>query len=352
MKEITLTINGREVKGQAGNTVLEVCKANGIDIPTLCHFDGLTDVGACRMCVVEIERERRPVPSCTYPAGDGLVIKTKTERLEKYRRQILELFLSEHEHNCLFCEKNGSCELQDLIYRYGIDRVRFPINKSVEPIDDSSPVISRDPNHCILCGRCVRACDERSCNQILSFANRGDRTFITAELRQPLGNTLCLADGACVQVCPTGALTEKLTRFQGRSWEFRKVQTTCPYCGVGCQMELSIKDNKIVKVRGVEDGPDNKGHLCVKGRFGYDYIQHPDRLTTPLIKRNGKFEEASWDEALGLVATKFNELKERYGSDALAGLSSAKCTNEENYLFQKFMRAGIGTNNVDHCARL
>lgn len=352
MNEITLTINDKQVKGKEGDTILDVCRANDIYIPTLCHLDGLSDVAACRVCVVEIERERRLMPACTYPARDGLVVRTHTEKVERYRRLVLELLLCEHEHNCLVCEKNGDCELQDLIYRYGIDRIRFPVNKSVEPIDDSSPAISRDLNKCILCGRCVRACAEIACNQVLSFASRGDRTFISAELSQPLGETRCLADGACIQACPTGALTEKSARFQGRSWESKKVQTTCPYCGVGCQIELNIKDNKIIRVYGVKDGPDNKGHLCVKGRFGLDYVQHPDRLTTPLIKCDGEFEEASWDEALDLVATRFGELKERYGSDALAGLSSAKCTNEENYLFQKFIRACIGTNNVDHCARL
>jgi len=352
MREISLTIDGRQVKGRERDTILDVCKANGIYVPTLCHKDGLSDVGACRMCVVEIEHERRAMPACTYPVRDGLVVKTNTEKLENYRRLILELILSEHEHNCLVCEKNGNCELQNLLYQYGIDKIRLPINKAVEPIDDSSPVISRDPNRCILCGRCVRACADIAGQGILNFANRGSKTIIVADLSWPLAQSSCVSCGACIQACPTGALTEKLARFQGRSWEFRKVQTTCPYCGVGCQIELSIKDNKIVKVLGVEDGPDNKGNLCVKGRFGFDYVHHPDRLTTPLIKRNGKFEEAGWDEALDLVATRFEELKDKYGNDALAGLSSAKCTNEENYVFQKFVRTCFGTNNVDHCARL
>ena len=352
MNEISLTIDGRQVKGDEGDTILDVCEANGIYVPTLCHKDGLSDVGACRMCVVEIERERRVMPACTYPARSGLVVKTHTERLERYRRLILELILSEHEHNCLVCERNGNCELQNLVYQYGIDKISLPINKLVEPVDDSSEVILRDPNKCILCGRCVRACAEIAGQEILSFADRGSKTIIVADLNWPLAHSGCVSCGACIQACPTGALTEKLARFQGRSWEFRKVQTTCPYCGVGCQIELNIKDNRIVKIYGVEGGSDNKGNLCVKGRFGFDYVHHPDRLTTPLIKRNGKFEEASWDETLDLIATRFKELKDKYGSDALAGFSSAKCTNEENYLFQKFVRTCFGTNNVDHCARL
>ncbi|MDP2952822.1 MAG: molybdopterin-dependent oxidoreductase, partial [Chloroflexota bacterium] len=352
MKEISLTINGKQFSGKEGATVLDICQAHGIDVPTLCHYKGLSDVGACRMCVVEIERERRPVPACTYPARDGLVVQTHTEKLEKYRRFILELLLSEHEHNCLFCESNGHCELQNLVYKYKIDKVSFPIDKVLDPLDDSSEVILRDPNKCILCGRCVRACAETAVRNILDFGNRGGKTFIVAGLKDQLAQADCVSCGACLQACPTGALTEKLARFQGRVGEFREVRTTCSYCGVGCQLELNIKDNRMVKVYGVEDAPANRGHLCVKGRFGFDYVHHPERLTTPLIKRNGKFEPASWDEALNLVAARLKELKAKYGSDALAGLSSAKCTNEENYLFQKFVRASLGTNSVDHCARL
>ena len=352
MSEITLTINDKQVKGETGDSVLDICEANNINVPTLCHHKGLTDVGACRMCLVEIEKERKPVPACTYPARDGLVIQTHTETLEKYRRLTLELLLSEHNHDCSACESDGRCELQDLLNQYGIDKTRFSVNKSVEPIDNSSTVITRDPNMCILCGRCIRACAEISLRQILDFANRGYRTIVVADMNELLGETGCMSCGACVQACPTGAVKPKSAHSQGKAKDFKKVQTTCPYCGVGCQMELNTKDDKIVQVYGVDDGPDNKGHLCVKGRFGFDFVNHPDRLTTPLIKRNGKFEEASWEEALDLVTTRFSELKGKYGNDALAGLSSAKCTNEENYLFQKFIRTCFGTNNVDHCARL
>jgi len=352
MKAINLIIDRKPIKAEEGSTIMETALDNGIKIPHLCYQKGLSIAGACRVCLVKIKGRPGMTASCTTEVAEGMEVITTDEEIDETRRLIVELILSEHEHNCLVCESNGQCDLQDLAYELGIDKVRFPVNKSVESIEDSSEVILRDPNKCILCGRCVRACAELTVQKVLDFAARGSDTFLISGLSQPLGETDCVSCGACIQACPTGALTEKLARFQGRSWEFRKVQTVCPYCGVGCQIELNIKDNKIVKVYGVEDGPDSKGHLCVKGRFGFDYVHHKDRLTTPLIKRNGKFEQTSWDEALNLVATKFKELKDKYGSDALAGLSSAKCTNEENYLFQKFVRVCFGTNNVDHCARL
>jgi len=351
-KMVDLTIDGKLIKAKKNSTVLEAALDNGIEIPHLCYLKGLSIVGACRVCLVKIKGKPGMVTSCTTEVKEGMEVIAFDEEINEARKLIVELILSEHEHNCLVCEKNGNCELQNLIYQLKIDRTRFPVNKEVEPIEDSSEVILRDPNKCILCGRCVRTCDELAVQNILKFANRGSEAYITAGLDQPLAETDCVSCGACIQACPTGALTEKLARFQGRSWEFRKVRTTCPYCGVGCQIELNIKDNKIIKIYGVEDAPDNKGHLCVKGRFGFDFVHHKDRVTTPLIKYNGRFKKVSWDEALNLVATKFSQLKDKYGNNALSGLSSAKCTNEENYLFQKFIRICFGTNNVDHCARL
>jgi formate dehydrogenase alpha subunit len=347
-----ILINGKAFKAEVGDNLLDVCEEKGFKIPHLCYKDGLSPVGACRLCLVKVKGMRGLVASCCTIVADGMEVITEDEELNELRRLQLEMILSEHEHNCLTCESNGKCELQDLIYQFGIDMVRFSINKTVEPIEDSSDVIRRDPNLCIFCGRCVRACAEIAGQNILEFTNRGPKLAIGAGLNELLAMTECVSCGACLQACPTGALTEKMARFQGRNWEFQKVKTTCPYCGVGCQLELNIKENKLVKVYGVEGGIDNKGHLCIKGRFGLDYVHHPHRLTNPLIKRNGGFEEASWDEALDYVASKFKELGNRYGRNSVAGLSSAKCTNEENYLFQKFIRSCFGTNNVDHCARL
>jgi len=352
MEMVNLKINGKLIKARKGSTVLEAAIENGIDIPHLCYQKGLSIVGACRVCLVKIKDRPGLVTSCTTEVVEGMEVITEDEEINDMRRLIVELILSEHEHNCLVCEMNGQCELQDLVYRLGIEKTRFPIEKITQVIDSSSEVIIKDSNKCILCGRCIRACAEITVQNVLDFAKRGSEMSIISGLDQPLKETDCVSCGACVQACPTGALTEKLARFQGRSWEFRNIKTTCPYCGVGCQLELNIKDNKIIKVYGIDEGSDNKGHLCVKGRFGFDYVHHSERLVAPLIKREGKFEQASWDEALNLVTKKFKELKDKYGSNALAGLSSAKCTNEENYIFQKFIRTCFGTNNVDHCARL
>lgn len=349
---INLTIDGKLIKAKEGSFILEVALDNEIEIPHLCYQSGLSSAGACRVCLVKVKDRPELITSCTTEVSEGMKVITEDEEIIKARRLMVELILSEREHNCLICEKNGDCELQDLVYELGIDNIRFPVNKRVEKTEDSSQVILRDPNKCILCGRCVRACAEVTVQEVLDFAERGGKTFIAAGLDEKLADTDCVSCGACVQACPTGALTEKLARFQGRSWEFRKVETTCPYCGVGCQIELNIKNDRIVKVYGVDNGSPNRGHLCVKGRFGLDYVHHKERLTTPMIKKKGKFIEASWEEALELVAHRFKELKDEYGSDSLAGLSSAKCTNEENYLFQKFIRVCFGNNNVDHCARL
>jgi len=349
---INLTIDGKLIKAKEGSFILEVALDNEIEIPHLCYQSGLSSAGVCRVCLVKVKDRPELITSCTTEVSEGMKVITEDEEIIKARRLMVELILSEREHNCLICEKNGDCELQDLVYELGIDNIRFPVNKRVEKTEDSSQVILRDPNKCILCGRCVRACAEVTVQEVLDFAERGGKTFIAAGLDEKLADTDCVSCGACVQACPTGALTEKLARFQGRSWEFRKVETTCPYCGVGCQIELNIKNDRIVKVYGVDNGSPNRGHLCVKGRFGLDYVHHKERLTTPMIKKKGKFIEASWEEALELVAHRFKELKDEYGSDSLAGLSSAKCTNEENYLFQKFIRVCFGNNNVDHCARL
>jgi len=350
---ITLKVNGQSVRGKKGQTVLEICRENGIHIPTLCYHPKMPPYGGCRLCIVEIENMRGLPPSCTTPAVDGMSVHTHTDKVAGVRKTVLELLLAYGNHNCLLCEQTGNCELQDLVYEHGIDHVRFKSDFVPKPLDDANAMIIRDQNKCVLCGRCVRGCLEVQVNGVIDIAMRGSDSFITTFDNTELKESDCVFCGECVASCPTGALTYKQARFKGRPWDLKKVVTTCTYCGVGCQVELNVKDNKVVKTTSSFDIPGpNRGSLCVKGRFGNDFIDSPDRLKAPLIKENGGFREASWDEALGLVARRLGEIKAESGPDAVAFFSSARCTNEENYLLNKFARAVIGTNNIDHCARL
>jgi predicted molibdopterin-dependent oxidoreductase YjgC len=354
-KNIAITIDGKIIAAIAGQTILDVAREHGIFIPTLCYYPGTTKVGACRVCVVEVEGARSLVASCTMPVAPGMVVKTNTKKVLDARRMVVEFIWSSGDHNCLTCERNGDCELQDLVYRLGIEKPRFNIQSPGLDLETSNTMIARDLNKCILCGRCIRACNEIQVNEILDFSNRGSQAKVGPAFDADYIDSDCYFCGECADACPVGAITFKQARFKGRPWEIRKVKTTCTYCGVGCQMDLNIHDGKIVKVTGNrEHGQPNVGSLCVKGRFGLDFVAHPDRLKTPLIRKvkGGELQEATWDEALDLIAGKFAAIKAVHGADSLAVLSSARCTNEENYLFQKFMRAVIGTNNVDHCARL
>jgi predicted molibdopterin-dependent oxidoreductase YjgC len=353
--KITITIDGKKVSANPGQTILEVAKSLGIYIPTLCHYQKTTNVGACRVCVVEVENARSLVASCCMPVSPNMVIRTDTKAVRAAQKMIVELLWSSGDHNCLTCEQNGQCELQNLVYWLKIENPRFEIKTPGYALDNSNKMIMRDMNKCILCGRCVRACNEIQVNEVLDFALRSSDAKVGPAFDDDYINSSCVFCGECVQVCPTGAITLKQAKFAGRPWELSKVKTTCTYCGVGCQMDLFTKDNKIVKVMGNRDyGPPNDGSLCVKGRFGMDFVAHPDRLQKPLIRyrKKGDLEEATWDEAFKFIADKLSKIKQEHGGDSIAGLASARCSNEENYLFQKFMRAAIGTNNVDHCARL
>jgi len=346
-------IDNIRVRAEEGITILDAAKGVGIKIPTLCVMPelGFTP-GSCRICVVEVVGMPALVASCAYPVKEGLNIYTNNKRVVRARKMTLEFLLANHPLDCMTCEKSGSCILEDLAYDLGIKKSRFEQNKKEITIDNNNPFIVRELDKCVLCGRCVEICNEIQQSNILDFGYRGTKTEIVVDGGVNLKKSNCVFCGQCVAVCPVGALTDKEAQGKGRTWEFTKVMTTCNYCGCGCSFDFNVKEGKVVKVTSNPESIVNGINLCVKGRFGYDYIHRDDRLITPLIKKNGKFEKASWEEALQLVSDKFNQIKKENDSDSLAVLSSAKCTNEENYLLMKFCRAVLGTNNVDHCARL
>lgn len=347
---VKVKINGNEVEINEGSTVLEACRLLKIDIPTLCHDDRLKPDGACRLCVVEVEGARSLMTSCSTPVSEGMVISTESKKVANARRDILDLLLANHPLDCLTCDKSGECKLQDYCYRYDIKETSYKGDVKSYPKDESNEFYISDQDKCILCGKCVRVCGQLQCTGAIGFANRGFKTHVATPFENGLSNSVCVSCGNCVAVCPVGALTPK-KKEKYRQWEVEKVKTTCSYCGVGCQVELLVKGDKVV---GVEpfNGEPNRGLLCVKGRFAYNFINHKDRLKTPLIRKEGKFVEASWNEALNLITERLSNIKSEYGADKIAGLTSARCTNEDNYIMQKFMRGVIGTNNIDHCARL
>jgi len=376
---VTLTINGKEVVALEGSTILQAASLADVKIPTLCHHPDLTNVGACRMCVVSVEKARGLQTACTTPVAEGMVVNTESEEARETRKFVLEMLLTDHPNECMTCEVNGECQLQDLAYDYGVTWPEHSGVRHVYDIDpDPNPFVFIDRNKCIICGRCVRACGEIQNRDVWNFAQRGFKTKLIAGADQFMLDANCESCGQCVAYCPVGALYDKMSLGLGRPNQVTKVRTTCSYCGVGCTFDLNVRDGKIVRVTSAEDAAVNGMSLCVKGRYGYDYVDHPDRLTRPLVRakwltdveskvETGQWRvydparpisepeslvETDWDTAMEVVASKFTEVKETHGSDALAVLASAKCTNEENYLFNKFTRQVLGTNTIDHCARL
>ena len=347
---LNVTIDGISIQAKEGSTILEAARTVGIEIPTLCYLKDLTPEASCRICLVEIEGIPKLFTACSTPVAEGNVIYTKSEKVIAARRSVLDLLLSVHNADCFSCAKNGDCQLQNLCYEYGVEKTSFAGVKNDYPIDDSNEFFTYNPQQCILCQRCVQTCQKLHGEAAIGIANRGFKAKISTPFDQLIRGTNCVSCGNCVSVCPVGALLPK-SKVRYRAFETKKVPTTCTYCGVGCQLELLVKDDTVVGAQPLY-GKANKGLLCVKGKFGYNFINHKDRLTTPLIRKDGTLQEASWEEAIGYIADKIKTIKAESGADALAGLSSARCSNEDNYVFQKMMRAAIGTNNVDHCARL
>ncbi len=345
LDEIKFAIDGTQIKANKGDTILKAALKHGIYIPHLCDHPDLEPFGGCRLCMVEIKGKGLSI-SCKVPVEEGLEIITESPEVNKVRRIAAELLIASHHVDCLECARNTDCKLQDVASYIGIEEGRLKRLKRVIkdlPIDDSNPFFIRDLNKCVLCGICIRTCGEILNVGAIDFAFRGTGTLVATVGGKPILQSRCVSCGECVARCPVGALVPK-----NAERPTREVSTVCTYCGVGCGIKLGVRGGRIVRVRGDVNSPANRGNLCVKGRFGYDFVNHPDRLTSPLIKRNGAFVEATFEEALDLVASKLTD----YKGDQFATFASARITTEDNYVVQKFTRAVMGTNNLDHCARL
>jgi formate dehydrogenase alpha subunit len=357
MDNLQITVDGRNLVCQPGETILQAASKAGIHIPHLCYDPRLTPTGACRLCLVEIEGKQGTQTACTLSAEAGMVINTRSDAVVAMRRSILELFISEHNLSCPTCDMDGDCLLQDYAYEYGVNERRYP---SIFPSGETgnyttgSKAISYDPSKCIRCQRCVKICAEVQGIEALTMHDRAGDVLVTTGFDVELAESTCEMCGQCLSTCPTGALYERLALGKGQAKVLNKTRSICPYCGVGCQIDLNVntRSGALVRVTSEAGIIPNDGNTCVKGRFGLEFVGKEDRLQAPLVKDGDSFRKTSWDNALRLVAERFSSLKEKHGSDALAGLSSAKTTNEENYIMQKLVRAVFGTNNVDHCARL
>jgi len=346
-KMIKLTIDGVEVEVEKGKTILEAAQLAGVRIPSLCHDRRLIAFGACRLCVVQQKGKSELVPSCFTPARNGMEILTQSPKISESRRLQLQFILLNHPMVCPRCEKEGECNLQNLIYEYGVEETRYPWEPMISPADDRSLLLQRDSNKCILCGRCARICDEVQGVGELSFTRRGIKTAIDTDFHRPIQCEFC---GQCMDTCPVGAITSDRFDYTAKSWELMETTTPCPYCGCGCLLTMGSKDGEVKRVFSDPDRGPSDGNLCVKGRFGWDFIDHPERIKTPLLRVNGAFKEASWDEVLQFIARQFEEIKDQYGPEAIAGMTSSRLTNEEYYLFQKLFREAVGTNQIGYGA--
>jgi|APSaa5957512622_1039677.scaffolds.fasta_scaffold00882_4 NADP-reducing hydrogenase subunit HndD len=367
MSKITLKIDHKKIEVPEGSTVLDAARAANVYIPTLCDDPLLEPFGACRLCIVEIDGYRGLPTACSTPAAEGMEVHTSSPMIETNRKTSMNLLLSDHPLDCQHCVSNMRCDLQYVAAYVGV-RGENPYKgeRRAYDLDESNPFYSRDLEMCILCGKCVRACDELQGRQAISFGYRGFSTKITTPFDLPMWDSTCESCGRCVDMCPTGALYDKTAKKHGLPTG--ETKTTCPYCGVGCGLILETRDGEIIGARGDRENSVNEGHTCVKGRYGWEYVQHADRVKKPLVRKyllegkkkseidrsssNWEWAETSWDTALEITASNLTQIRDRHGADSIGFMTSAKCLNEENYLVNKLARQVIGTNNIDHCARL
>lgn len=345
---VEFTINGKSVKGERGATILQVALKNDIFIPNLCYDRRLKPYGGCRMCVVEIEGQKGLSAACSTQIKDGMVVHSETPAVAKARKTVLELFLLHHPLDCPVCDKAGECKLQDLGFKYGPAHNRFTAPRKHEPERLDAPIVERNPNRCILCGLCVRVCQDHQGVGAINFIGRGFKTKISPAFEETLDCEFC---GQCIDACPVGALGSKPYRFRSRVWFMDEHPIVCPYCGCGCTTNLSIREGVIVRARGKEGVGINDGNLCSKGRFGFDYIYSGNRIVSPMVKKEGSFVPVSWEEALATVTQRLESIKKQHGPSAIGAIGSQRCTMEDNFMMQRFMREAIGTDNVDSAAR-
>jgi len=344
-KQIAFTLDGRQVTTTAGTLVIEAAKAQGIEVPSFCYYPGLALQAACRMCLVEVEKMPKLQTACTLVATEGMVVKTSTEQVHKARKDMIEFLLSNHPLDCPVCDKGGECELQDMTFRYGLDKTRFVEEKLHTPEQKWSPLVYYDAPRCILCFRCVRVCDEGMDVKALGVGARGVLSVILPNKPDELACEEC---GMCIDICPVGALTSGTYRYQTRPWEMTYVAEPCAHCSNGCKTTLSVRNNEILRANNRDHSGVNGEFLCAKGRFGFDFTSHPERIRQPLVRRNGKLEPASWEDALEEVARRVKQVHVAHGSQAIGVIGSNHTTNEENYLLNRFARLTLGTNHLDH----
>lgn len=345
---IELKINGKDISVEPGSTILQAALTNGIYIPNMCWDRRLTPYGGCRLCVVEVEGNPKLMAACSTPVQQGMVIQTETPKLLKARKTVLELLLIHHPLDCPICDKAGECELQDLAFKYGPSEARFTAKRKHEPESTAAPLVERNPNRCILCGKCVRICGDHQGVHAINLLGRGFKSKVSPAFEETLDCEFC---GQCIDICPVGALGSKPYRYRSRVWFMEDKDTICPYCGSGCTVTLSIREGTIVRSRGIDGKGISRGDLCGKGRFGFDFVHSERRLKSPMIRKNGELVEVSWEEALFHVAEKLNEVKKNHGPEATGAIGSQRCTVEDNYMLQKFMRTVVGTGNIDSFAR-